>query len=201
LTAHPTEARRRSVLDKLQAIAGALVERSVPPEVPRLDRPLNAPGSNDHDVESELTALWQTDELRANPLTVTDEVTNTLYFFERSIFDVVAWLHDDLRRALARSYPGAAFRVGRFSGTAHGRRRSRRQSQRDADITWQTLLRHKTRILDHYIAATDALRRELSMSVRLVAFSRELEASLAADAQRITLTAANFSATRSSRMV
>jgi phosphoenolpyruvate carboxylase len=35
LTAHPTEARRRSVLDKLQSIAAGLVERSIPLDTPK----------------------------------------------------------------------------------------------------------------------------------------------------------------------
>jgi phosphoenolpyruvate carboxylase len=114
LTAHPTEARRRSVLDKLQSIAEGLVERSIPLDTPRLDRALTTEESTELEMMRVLTALWQTDELRAAPITVTDETTNTLYFFERSIFDVVAWLHDDMRAALREAYPGHTFRIGRF---------------------------------------------------------------------------------------
>src|SRR5205085_6633941 len=40
LTAHPTEARRRAVLDKLQSIAGALARRAFPAALPLLDAPL-----------------------------------------------------------------------------------------------------------------------------------------------------------------
>ncbi|HEV7800958.1 MAG TPA: phosphoenolpyruvate carboxylase [Burkholderiales bacterium] len=188
LTAHPTEARRRSVLDKLQAIARVLADRSLPRDAPRLDGPLNAGESAEREMGAVLTALWQTDELRASQLTVSDEATNTLYFFERSIFDIVAWLHDDLRAALRQTYPGHTFEIGPFL-----RYRSWVGGDRDGnpnvtpEITWETLRRHKARILGHYVARTEALRRELTQSTRLVRVSEDLLQSLAVDAQRVRL--------------
>jgi phosphoenolpyruvate carboxylase len=189
LTAHPTEARRRSVLDKLQSIAAGLVERSIPVETPRLDRPLNPEESTDAEMLRVLTALWQTDELRAAPITVTDEATNTLYFFERSIFDVVAWLHDDVRVALKKAYPRHAFRIGAFVryGSWVGGDRDGNPNV-TPDVTWQTLLRHKARILEHYIARAEAVRRELSLSVRLISTSPELVQSLESDHAIVALT-------------
>lgn len=190
LTAHPTEARRRSVLDKLQSIARGLVDRSLPRDAPRLDGPLNAEQSAEHEMVGVLTALWQTDELRASALTVTDEATNILYFFERSIFDVVAWLHDDLREALRSAYPDHVFELGCFV-----RYRSWVGGDRDGnpnvtpEVTWETLRRHKARILGHYIARADVLRRELTQSTRLASVSAELMQSLAADGQLVALPA------------
>jgi phosphoenolpyruvate carboxylase len=186
LTAHPSEARRRSVLDKLEKIAHGLVERGGE-SGPRFDEPVSAAATEEALVRT-LTALWQTDELRATRLTVTDEVTNALYFFERSILDVVAWLHEDLRAALAENYPGVPFRVGPFV-----RYRSWVGGDRDgnpnvtADLTWTTLTRHKTLVLEHYIARVDALRRELTQSVRLVPVSAALMASLEEDARCVAL--------------
>src|SRR5581483_1943853 len=69
LTAHPTEARRRSVQDKLQAIAEALVDRALPTDIPRLDGPLNVVDTAETEMKRAITALWQTDEVRATPLT------------------------------------------------------------------------------------------------------------------------------------
>ena len=190
LTAHPTEARRRSVLDKLQSIAQALVQRALPPDAAKLDGPLNAEQSTQGGLVRELTALWQTDELRASQLTVVDEATNTLYFFERSIFDVVAWLHEDLRAALASAYPGETFRIGRFVDY-----RSWVGGDRDgnpnvtAAITWETLRRHQARIVGYYIARVETLRRELTQSTRVVAVSEELLQSIEADGHLVPLTA------------
>lgn len=188
LTAHPSEARRRSVLDKLETIAQALVERSLPAAAPRLGGPLSSAGRGEQQISRALTALWQTDELRATPLTVADEAGNALYFFERSILDIVPWLHEDLRAALRENYPDAAFEIGPFV-----RYRSWVGGDRDgnpnvtADVTWETLTRHKARILRHYVASVEALRRELTQSARLVAASEALLESLDDDRKAISL--------------
>ena len=190
LTAHPTEARRRSVLDKLQSFASLLVEHGMPAGAPRLDRAFDTDEAGERETLRVLTALWQTDELRASPITVTDESTNTLYFFERSIFDLVSWLHEDLRAALAGAYPDRAFRIGPFVryGSWVGGDRDGNPNV-TADVTWQTLLRHKTRVLEHYLRRVEALRGELSQSSRLVGITPELRRSLEHDSAGIVLTA------------
>ena len=189
ITAHPTEARRRSVMDKLMNIADALSERALPSDAGRLDSPLDLPGgAADEKLLQELVALWNTDELRGRRVTVTDEVNNSVYFFQRTIFDVVAWLHDDLRHALEREYPGHTFRIGPFL-----RYHSWVGGDRDGnpnvtpDITWSTLLYHKQVILGNYLVRVDELRRGLSLSSRLLPISDELRESIERDAQEITL--------------
>lgn len=188
LTAHPTEARRRSVLDKLQAAGRALVAAGIRRESPPLDAPLASETSREAEVKRILTELWQTDELRASPLTVVDEAANMLYFLEHSILDVVGWLHEDLRAALKRYYPGREFTIGPFV-----RYRSWVGGDRDgnpnvsAQVTWQTLVRHKRVILTHYVERAAALRRELTQSTRIVRVTDELVQSLAEDARVIAL--------------
>src|SRR4051812_26694526 len=115
LTAHPTEARRRSVLDKLEVIAQALIARGTECATPSLEMTAGADAQeNERALLAALTALWQTDEVRASPLTVSDEATNILYFLEHSIIEVVSWLHHDLRAALERHYPGEEFELPAF---------------------------------------------------------------------------------------
>jgi phosphoenolpyruvate carboxylase len=177
LTAHPTEARRRSVLDKLQTIAQTLIAdtRSAAGEL----HGGTEPEHEEHAILRTLTALWQTDELRASPLTVTDEAANALYFLEHSIVEVVSWLHDDLRAALEQYYPGESFTIPPFV-----RYRSWVGGDRDgnpnvtAQITWDTLVRHEMRILDHYLRCVERARRELTQSARLVGVSPALLKSL-----------------------
>jgi phosphoenolpyruvate carboxylase len=188
LTAHPTEARRRSVLDKLQAIGRALVAGSGRGDAPPLDGRLAADQPMEEEVTRLLTALWQTDELRASPLTVVDEAANTLYFIEHSILDILAWLHEDLRAALRRYYPEREFAIGPFVryGSWVGGDRDGNPNV-SAEVTWQTLVRHKRLVLEHYIECVRALRRELTVSTRVVGVSERLLQSIAGDARAITL--------------
>lgn len=189
ITAHPTEARRRSVMDKLMNIAEALSERGLASDAGRLESPLDLPGgAAEQKLLRELVALWNTDELRAKKVSVTDEVNNSVYFFQRTIFDVVAWLHDDLRHALEQEYPGETFRIGPFL-----RYHSWVGGDRDGnpnvtpEITWSTLLYHKQVVLGNYLLRIDELRRELSLSSRLLPISQELRDSITHNAEIISL--------------
>ncbi|MBX7245855.1 MAG: phosphoenolpyruvate carboxylase [Candidatus Sumerlaeaceae bacterium] len=188
ITAHPTEARRRAVLEKLQRVAGWLSERNQPPDSPLLDRPLDTVNLAERELRRTLTALWETDELRANTVTVSDEVQNSLYYFERTILTVVTWLHADLRNALAEAYPGQKFNIPvfiRYHSWVGGDRDG--NPNVTPDITWRTLLYHKSLMLRHYIVRVRELQRELTLSSRLVQISRELNESLAADGAEIEL--------------
>lgn len=183
LTAHPTEAKRKAVLDKLQSVALLLDEaQSAPP----LTAPLDFEGRALAEVERTLTELWQTDEMRETRLTVSEEVRNALYFFERTIMEVVPWLHGDLERALEEAYPGHPFRMPIFLTY-----RSWVGGDRDGnpnvtpEITWQTLLEQRIQALETYLDRATTLRRELTLSAKLVGTSAELLASLEDDKKTV----------------
>lgn len=191
ITAHPTEARRRVVMDKLLAFAEALGQRDLPADAPRLDRPLDLPATlANEELFRQLIALWNTAELRSGRMSVTDEVSNSVYFFQRTIIDVVAWLHHDLKTALAAIYPGHEFQLGTFI-----RYHSWVGGDRDGnpnvtpEITWQTVLYHQSVILNYYLGCIEPLKRELSLSSRLLPVSDELQESLQKDSTHITLDA------------
>jgi phosphoenolpyruvate carboxylase len=188
LTAHPTEARRRAVLDKLQQIAICLAERAVPLDTPTLNRPLSDRGNAEAGLRRALTELWQTDELRATPITVPEEARNALYFFERTIFDVVAWLHSDVHAALSQAYPGHTFDIPPFLNY-----RSWVGGDRDGnpnvtpEVTWRTLLEHRRLVLEFYSDRIDRLRRELTLGLRNIAPDDPLLASLEIDRAEVPL--------------
>jgi phosphoenolpyruvate carboxylase len=188
LTAHPTEARRRSVLDKLQTIAECLVQLSDSPEIPYLDRPINYQEHSLSRLQQMLTALWQTDELRSATFSVIDEVRNALYFFVHTIFEVVTWLHADMRSALREAYPATPFDIPPFL-----RFRTWVGGDRDGnpsvtpEVTWQAMLMYKTRALRLYLEKMVPLRRELTQSTRLAPPSEELLESIVRDQQSISL--------------
>lgn len=190
LTAHPTEARRRAVLDKLDRVAVGLAERTRAsnPIAARLDEPLSSEGDTEAGLRRALTELWQTDELRATPITVPEEARNALYFFEQAILNVVPYLHDDLRQALAGAYPGVDFEIPPFL-----RYRSWVGGDRDGnpnvtpEVTWRTLVEHRRVALRFFRDRIDILRREMTMGRRQLADEDPLLVSIEADRQTVPL--------------
>jgi len=190
ITAHPTEARRRSVLDKLYRIAQQLAQLTVPLATPRLDQPLNTAHLLEDELRRTLIALWQTDEFGSTAVTPQDEVRNALYFFQHTILDVVAWLIDDLRTALREAYPDDTFDIPpliRFRSWVGGDRDG--NPNVTPEVTWWTLLMHKRLVLQYYLRRVRDLRRELTQSARLVPVSEELLFTLEEDRDQIALPA------------
>jgi len=112
-TAHPTEVARRVVLFKRRRIAGELAE---------FDRlPLTeAEGCRRQDaILAEITALWQTDEVRRRRPTVEDEVRMGLDHYPGSLIAPLPVLYRDMAEAFAEVYgvnlaPGELPAVVRF---------------------------------------------------------------------------------------
>lgn len=99
LTAHPTEARRRVVLDKLEAIARTLVEASDAAGDVDLSRPLSGEGMVENDLRRMAATLWQTAEQEPSGTSVLDEVDHALYYFDRTILRVATWIQRDFEQA------------------------------------------------------------------------------------------------------
>ena len=100
LTAHPTEARRRTTLEKLARVFGelrALDER-------REDLPGAAVAARER-LRPTVQELWGSDELRAASLSVIDEVRGGIIYFETTLADAVPRIYRDLETAVAESYP------------------------------------------------------------------------------------------------
>ncbi len=98
LTAHPTEARRRSILLRQASIADALEQLTDPRITPaEADALLDG-------VRNDIALLLTTDEVRTRAVTVEDEVRHGLYFLATTIWRTVPRMHRDVRRALATDY-------------------------------------------------------------------------------------------------
>jgi len=96
LTAHPTQAVRRSLLSKLHSIADILLDLH--------DKPLT-PNERDDLVlalRGHLRSLWRTDEVRRTKPTPTDEARNILQVIEHTVWDAVPVFMRDTNKALAR---------------------------------------------------------------------------------------------------
>jgi phosphoenolpyruvate carboxylase len=174
-TAHPTEARRRTVLDKLGRLARfvAALDGDAPP----------AGRARLHDaIREEITALWLTEEVHRQAPSVFDEVRNGLYYLEHTLWDVVPRLFRTVEEALAASYPGEPFTVPpfvRFGSWIGGDRDG--NPYVTAAVTERTLLLHKDVTLGLYEHEMDELQRHLSVASE-GRVSRDLAESLEKDA-------------------
>jgi phosphoenolpyruvate carboxylase len=102
-TAHPTEAKRRTILTKLSRIADALRALDLEPPTPEEERAILGT------LREELVSLWQTEETRTYKPDVMDEVRNGLFHFE-ALYDLAPEVAAALERAVGEHYPGARVR-------------------------------------------------------------------------------------------
>ena len=105
LTAHPTEARRRTVIAKLARIFGIL--RDLDERVLLPDEAERARQRLAHTIEE----VWYSEEVRATELTVLDEVRTSLVYLLSTFADVIPRLYRDLEEAISAVYPGSVIVV------------------------------------------------------------------------------------------
>ncbi|MCU0502627.1 MAG: phosphoenolpyruvate carboxylase [Anaerolineae bacterium] len=176
-TAHPTEAKRRTVLTKLRRILDILHDLDFHTPIPSEAEALRDA------LQEEIVSLWQTDETRWRQPSPIDEVRNGLYFFEDTLFDLTPQLYLDLRTALRHTFPDNSFRIPAFLrfGSWIGGDRDGNPFVTVA-VTEETLREHKAMALRLYQRAIDRMHGHLSTSTRY-GISPELAASIEVDAQ------------------
>jgi phosphoenolpyruvate carboxylase len=181
LTAHPTEARRRTVLDHVAEV-GAVLGRLDDPRLGARER-VRA----EERLAEVVTGLVSTRGSRSTRPTPHDEVRAGLRFFERTLLDAVPEVYRALDDALAARWPGTAFRVGPFLrfGTWIGGDRDGNPFV-TAEVTRAAFERQRQVALARYAADVGALWRELSASAGEAhpGALAPLEASIAADVAR-----------------
>ena len=182
LTAHPTEARRRTVLDHLSGVASVL---------DALDDPRCGHRERSRLLEQareSVAALAATHPSRTTRPTPLDEVRSALLFFERTLFDAVPAVYRELARCLAERWPGSSFRIGPFLrfGTWIGGDRDGNPFV-TAEVTRGVLERQRALAVARHAADVAALSAELSATTATTPPSvlDELEASIAADRDRL----------------
>jgi phosphoenolpyruvate carboxylase len=160
LTAHPTEAKRRTILSKLQRIAEALRRLDDPELLPRERQALLQA------VRAEITALWLTERTRTARPAVTDEVRTGLYFIDAVFWDALPRIAADLEAALSQHYPRLAA-PGRWLTLA-----SWIGGDRDGNpsvvtsVTAETLRLHRGLAVERHRRGLLDLARRLSVSGR-----------------------------------
>ena len=126
ITAHPTEAKRVTVMERHRRIYLRALELESPRWTDREREELIKA------LRDEIELLWLTGELKLEKPTVEQEVAWGLYFFNENLFDVVPQMLAKVRSAFAKQFPGRAVRgAAVLPVRILDRRGSGRQSLRD----------------------------------------------------------------------
>ena len=168
LTAHPTEARRRTVVSKIQRVARLLAQISRVNLTPR-EREKTRQA-----IHAEVASLWLTDRDRTVRPPVTDEVRTGLYFVDNVFWDALPSLYEDLEYALASYYPdvtppSAWLRLASWMG-----------GDRDGNpnvthvVTAETLRLHRGLAVEKHRHSLQELSRRMSVSARRLSPPAEL---------------------------
>jgi len=170
-TAHPTEAARRSVLNKLGRVAKLLDEPSTPAQLTRLAETIDV--------------IWQTDELRVGRPEPLDEAMNALYYlddlFKLTIPEVLSDFKNEIKR-LGVDLPLDA-RPLSFGSWIGGDRDG--NPNITASITESAMLLQVGHAIRVTIAAMDELRQMLSVSTRITGVNKALLDSVEVDLKHI----------------
>ena len=170
LTAHPTEVQRKSILNCQLIISSLLSERD------RMDMTPEELAENEETLRRFVLILWQTRMLRTSKLTVQDEVKNGLSFYDYTFLREIPKLYAGLDKQVEacfgqRLHIPPFLRVGSWIG-----------GDRDGNpfVTHKVMLdaaeRHSATALEYYLSETELLSSRLSLSIRLVEVSAELQA-------------------------
>ena len=173
ITAHPTEAKRVTVLEIHRRIYVLLYRI----EASRwTQRERNKLISSLHD---EIDLLWLTGELRLEKPTVEQEIIWGLHFFEQSLFKRISETHEKLKWALSLSYPKINFSIPPFFkfGSWIGGDRDGNPFVTN-EITKDSLLKNRQIIIHYYIHCVEHLIEKLSVSQDSIKLSKKFEKNL-----------------------
>ncbi|MEH2556860.1 phosphoenolpyruvate carboxylase [Bradyrhizobium algeriense] len=171
LTAHPTEVRRKSTIDREMEIAGLLDQRE------RVQLTAEEAEASAEQLRRAVLTLWQTNLLRRTKLTVLDEVANGLSFYDYTFLHEVPRLHCALEDRLNQEEGGTPGELASFltMGSWIGGDRDGNPFV-TADVMRGTLRLQSSRVMNFYLEELHVLGSELSLAAHLADVSDELRA-------------------------
>jgi phosphoenolpyruvate carboxylase len=171
-TAHPTEVARRSVMFKRRRISDLLEQLD---RIPLSDEQLE---HLEKSLLAEITALWETDEVRSRRPTVADEVKMGLDYYEASIFATLPGLYAEIAAAFEAEY-GLSLSFAEmpvlltFGSWIGGDRDG--NPYVTPEVTREALAMAREHLLAHYSEQIDVIIELLSTSVHQAPVSAALE--------------------------
>ena len=178
ITAHPTEAKRQTVLEKHRKIYLLILKKENPLWTPREKEQIA------QNILNEISKLWQTGDIHLVRPTVEEEVKNGLFFFKETFFPVIPGLYEKIRKQIQQRDPTFIGHLPAFLsfGSWIGGDRDGNPSV-SAETTLWTLRAQKELVFNLYRETIQNLIMSLSPSNLLVSVSEDLRQSLKSDAQ------------------
>jgi len=183
-TAHPTEAKRPTVLEALQRIHAEYQELT------RGDHSESELAGFKHRLKAMIQIFWKTEAVRPAKPTVYDEIENSLYYFRESIFSCLPEIYRDLENAIKQSYPearGQALEIPnivRFGTWVGGDRDG--NPFVTPEITRNALRLQQIEVLKEYSRRVDQLSLVLTHSADQVELSPDFIESMEQDQVRLS---------------
>ena len=170
LTAHPTEVRRQSMIDREMEIADLLDERD--------RRPLTAAelAANEAALRRAVLTLWQTNLLRRTRLRVIDEIANGVSYYDHTFLSELPRFYADLEKELANAEVAPTDSLPSFLqiGSWIGGDRDGNPFVTE-EVLRAALRAQSSRALRYYLDELHLLGGELSLDGRLVGVTDALE--------------------------
>lgn len=168
ITAHPTEAKRITVLEIHRRIYLLLYQLEETRWTARERQKLVG------HLRNEIDLLWLTGELRLEKPSITSEVAWGLHFFEQTLFKCIPQIMEKLDYALVQVYPEAKIDIPSFFqfGSWIGGDRDGNPFVTN-DTTRNALFSHRQQILQHYVEVLEELLEVLSISINTINLSAD----------------------------
>ena len=171
-TAHPTEVARRSVIFKRRRISDLLEK------LDKIPVPEGELETMERELTAEITALWQTDDVRNARPTVRDEIRMALDYFDASLFDTLPVLYAEISAALAAEC-GLQIAVAdlpkliSFGSWIGGDRDG--NPFVTPEVTYEALEMARRLVVTHYAHRLQNIFEQMASSVRQADISTELQ--------------------------
>ncbi|WP_028490263.1 phosphoenolpyruvate carboxylase [Thiothrix lacustris] len=178
-TAHPTEARRRSMMEIQRRIFLVIDQLSNNPEASERESLIRH-------LKAQIQLMWRTNEVRTRKPTVEDEIRYGLYYFRESLFDAIPTVYRYYERAARITYGSGSVIVPSFLrfGSWIGGDRDGNPFVTPA-LTRQAIRMQMQLALEEYTQRVKALRSILSHSLEFITPTPEFSAYLQQEDQRI----------------
>lgn len=180
-TAHPTEATRQTILKKVLKISSLLLEKELGYQTQSDTIKLR------EKIKTEITLLWQSNEIRFYKITVQDEVMRGLFFFKRTFYDVLPDYYAQIENSISKTF---GFEIDvpeilKFGSWIGGDRDG--HPFVTEEVTIDTLKTLRSELLALYRIDLKLIYDDLSTSIRVKDADRELLSSIEREGKRLRI--------------